>query len=79
MCSYNPLHIEKVALAVTAGVAGATAISDEAAHRLGVWGVPLGLLIASVSIALFGQLGLYRDRFTHCSRAAPGSDLFIGR
>jgi len=62
MCSCNPLLFWEAALAVTFGVAGATAISDGAAHRLGVLGVPLGLLIASVSIVLYGLMAPYRER-----------------
>ena len=47
---YNLLQIGQIALAAAVGIAGAMIISDGSALRIGVWGVPLGLVIASVSI-----------------------------
>jgi predicted permease len=56
------LQIGRIALGVAIGVAGGTLIADSSAGRLGVWSVPLALVVVGVSIALYGMLEPYKDQ-----------------
>jgi hypothetical protein len=59
--SRSPLQIGKIAPGVAIGIAGATLITDASVERLGVWGVPLALVVVGVSIALYGMLAPYKN------------------
>jgi hypothetical protein len=58
----TPLQIGRVILGVAIGIAGGMHIADSSAGRLGVWSVPLALVIVGVSIALYGMLEPYKDQ-----------------
>lgn len=58
----RPLQIGKIVLGVAIGVAGGMHIADSSAGRLGVWSVPLALVIVGVSIALYGMLAPFKKQ-----------------
>jgi hypothetical protein len=59
---HTPLQVAKIILGVAIGVAGGTLIADSAAGRLGVWSVPLALLVVGVSIAMYGMLEPFKKQ-----------------
>jgi hypothetical protein len=52
----------KIILGVAIGIAGGTLIAESSAGRLGVWSVPLALLIVGVSVALYGMLESFKSQ-----------------